>query len=469
MRSQSCVVAQMGTFSGIDTMQTCHEVDFEDEDRVPLSKNFVLFLLGSICKCAGMTIILTTSKEYTAYVGLTSSFWAGFMIGAVPLFGGLSSFLWQPIHDRMGYKYTNVVMCASGAVGSVLYSLAGACNSPAMLITGRMIVGAASPSNIMLHFMAVTTGKRQKSKRMTYMIIGINIGLALGPLISALIAFVFGTKLGLDDSAPIIFNTLSIPGWALALMYTLLALGFLFIFEGVPLSEQHRYRDYAKVNSRPGDSSPTPSVGVGRIMVLLMFLFAITVIGIAIGGVETRTGFIATGNTISNASTGFAWGFSPTIAGFYLFGVFFFFSFVCLLLNKYTKNIKTMEDRHWVLGCFCLGTLFSILLFDFHISVNSSIILWTIGLILFNGSLTIAKGNMLGLSLELCPCHWIDMFTTLMSLLNSVGRGIGPMIATYIGQGYLEADVFALILLALLCAVSASVALLFKQLDTKYD
>jgi len=458
----------------LDTPGSSGEIDFDDQDRCPPKKSLGLFIFAQITKASGMTIILTTTDGYNKYLGLDSGFWNGFMVGILPIVGGLSAFGWQYVNNKYGYRNTNIIMFFLGFIGSILYALAGYSNSPEMLVIGRTVMGLATASNVLFHYLAVTVGKNKKSVLLTQVIIATNMGLAIGPVLGSGITYFFGEKLHLGDSAPILFNVYTIPGWFMALLYVMLILSFGLFFDNVPVSEQHRYRDYQlikNVNDPESAVSTPPKVSCWVTISLFMFLVATIVVGVGIGGTETRTAFVATANATFASSTGTGFGFSmsPTVGGLYLGAVFTFFCIFCYYVSDLTKKATTFEDRHWILACLSMSAASTAMLYDYNLPVASSIAIWTIGLVAVDTSLTLAKGRVFGLSLKICPNKWIDIYTSLLGFLNSLGRGIGPVIATYIGNGYLDSNIFASILLACIVGTGLAIASMFTHLKPKTD
>mmetsp|Transcript_14173 Transcript_14173/g.23172 ORF Transcript_14173/g.23172 Transcript_14173/m.23172 type:complete len:468 (-) Transcript_14173:1770-3173(-) len=462
----SAVVVTSKVEEDVDASLDSGEIDFSDESRGPPTTSFWVVACACLVKMAGMTIVFTTTNEYCALLGLTSGFWPGFMIGVVPVVGGLSSFGWQRVLFCLGYLKTVYLMSLAGAIGGVLYALAGFANSPALMILGRVMLGVASASNVTFHYLAVAAGKKTRSGYMLKMISMINFGLAVGPFLSALIDVIFGSALGLDESAPIIFNTLSIPGWALTVLYGLLVLVFHFLFEDIPVSEIHRHKYYTQsIAKRDLESNTTKSFGTMVYVALAVVVLNAISTGAGIGGMETRTAEVAISNSTfaKEVGTGFAWSWSTINSGFYLGGVFMSFSLLCVIASKSLKRVPGFQDRHWVFIFYAASTMAAAFLFNYPVDKTANIVFWTIGLIILVGSLTVGKSYLFSMGIKLCPNKHMGPYTSILAFGNALGRGIGPIMATYIGDGYLEASTFSGIFLGLFLFNTILVACFFKK------
>jgi len=442
-------------------------IDFNDKFRLPKPRNYMLICVATAIQLSAMTIVFTSSEAYSKKLGLDGGFWPGFLIGIVPILAGMSGFGWQYLNNRVGYKSTYVVTAFVALVGAVFYALAGYAQSPAILVLGRVLLGIGTPRNVMFHYLAVTVGKAHKTARMGQVLACASFGLGLGPLLSSFFDYVFGDVAGLNPSAPIIFNTLSLPGWVLAALFMLLIVGFLFLFEDVPLSEQHRYTAFtAKVNTANTANSPSQLEGVWLYIALIMLLITVITNAIGIGSMETRTAFIAIGNSTyaKEVGSGFAWSWSPVVAGVYVGGIFIWFTFFGFWESRLAGDVFHFEDRSVLLLAFAIGSVSSALLFNYDVSKDANIVMWTIGLLMFQGALIVGKVHVFSLALKLAPNKWIDSYTVWISLMNCFGRGIGPMIATYVGDGYLESTIFTSIILAFVVANTLGISLLYTKL-----
>uniref|UniRef100_A0A7S2RKJ3 Major facilitator superfamily (MFS) profile domain-containing protein n=1 Tax=Mucochytrium quahogii TaxID=96639 RepID=A0A7S2RKJ3_9STRA len=443
-------------------------IDFSDPDRVPPNRNHGIVLASSAIKMVAMTIIFTTSKEYSILLGMDAGFFPGLIIGVVPVVGGLSCFFWQYVLHYLGYKRTNLLMCCCGLIGSVMYSVAGHLVSPGLALSGRMLMGMAGASNIIFNYLALTTGKNKKTWRMTHFAACINFGLAMGPMLSGIVDVIYLSIV--HEDGPVIFNTLSLPGWTMAFLYLLLGIGFAFIFVDIPLAEQHRFAKLMKHTDieAPSSNKRCPEVPVLFTIGLAVLLYTTITIGICVGGTETRTAFVATGNsTEAFASSGIAWSWRITTAGFYLGTAFASFSFIVVLSAQFTKRVHRFEDRHWVIIFYSAAVVFATFLYNFHLSQRASVVLWTVGLITFDSSVTLAKIHLFSMALKIVPNRWLATYSSLLGAMNSTGRGVGPIIATYVGDGYLDANVFAAILMCIVATNTIAFAIFFPQFKLK--
>mmetsp|Transcript_18512 Transcript_18512/g.30185 ORF Transcript_18512/g.30185 Transcript_18512/m.30185 type:complete len:467 (-) Transcript_18512:107-1507(-) len=427
---------------------TIQEIDFNDQHRKPCKTDVLMLSLLHGLQSAGMTIIFTTSSRYFVDMGLDSPVWSGLMIGVVPLVGGMTTFLWQKFNEKFSYRVTFALLNLIGCLGAVLYAISGATKSPAPLVVGRILMGVASAPNVIFHFVGVTTGNVSKGHYISMIGAAGILGLGVGPVLSSVLDLIsFDAHLGFE--APIIFNVLTIPAWGIAVLFLSLAVCFGLFFTDLPVSELRRFRDFAKNVNLEDPETQRDSRDKSIIIVLSILLMSIGVFSIGNGSSETRTTYIA----ISNATvalqlgSGFAWSWNIVEAGFYVGGIFVAFSTLVFFQAPFAaKYFPSYTDRNWLVICCVVSTISSALLYDYHFDRSGSIVVWTFGIFVFNGSLLIAKIRAMSLALKIVPNKWLGFYTTCVFFLNSVARAIGPVTATYIGDGYLDSFAYALTL-----------------------
>jgi len=387
-----------------------------------------------------------------------------FIVALVPGVAACSCFFWQVVNNRLGYGSTNILLSLTGSLGGCLYAMAGHAESLWMLLIGRILMGVASANSLNFHFVGLMVGHNKKSHYVSLLSGAASIGLGVGPLLSGLLDF-FSNGIGLGRDAPIIFNVLTIPAWAIVVIYVSLAFGFASLFTPIPVSEQHRFRQLQKV-----DDKNVQVVAGSKFWLytkLTVTLVAVVVLGIGNGSSELRSTTIAQANaTIATEDgSGFGWSWDIVQAAFYVGGIFCVFSVFNFLQGPICKTIKPeYDDHHWLLIFCIIATIGSMFLYNFHLSHEGSIIVWTFGLLIFNGALLVGKIRSFSLGLKLVPNKWIDTYTPTMLFMNSMSRAIGPLCATGIGDGYLNSNTYALSLSIPLVVTCAVIALVFPHL-----
>mmetsp|Transcript_2582 Transcript_2582/g.5031 ORF Transcript_2582/g.5031 Transcript_2582/m.5031 type:complete len:463 (-) Transcript_2582:46-1434(-) len=449
---------------GIDTsIDSIKRVDFDDLDRVPRKFDFGLVCLFQMVQTALITIVFTTVDTYDSEMGLGSKLWAGVLIGIVPLISGISVLGWQVLNDKVGYSVTLATMGLTGVLGCCLYSAAGAIHSPGVLVLGRVFMGFAGANNVLFHYLAVTVGRNMQTKYVSLLAASGVFGLGLGPLMSGVInSIVEAVGLGVD--APIIFNVLTVPTWIMSIVLALCAVCFLSLFQAPTLSDQARFKQSLIFEKDELTDGPLLT---WLNACLAVTLFSVVVLASGNGSTETRTAFIAISNYTNAAQvgTGFAWSWSIVGAGIYVGAVALVFSLFCLIQPLIASCFPALKERHWLL-IYCLsGTLSSAFMYSYPISKTGTIVMWTFGMILFNGSLLLCKCVVFSLGMKLCPSKWMGGYTSALGLMNCIGRAIGPVLATYIGNGYLDALMFGLVLSGSMLANTIAVVVVFPHMQ----
>eukprot|EP00516_Mucochytrium_quahogii_P003158 CAMPEP_0203746660 /NCGR_PEP_ID=MMETSP0098-20131031/2035_1 /ASSEMBLY_ACC=CAM_ASM_000208 /TAXON_ID=96639 /ORGANISM=" , Strain NY0313808BC1" /LENGTH=326 /DNA_ID=CAMNT_0050634837 /DNA_START=169 /DNA_END=1145 /DNA_ORIENTATION=- len=304
-------------------------IDFDDENRCPAMSE--LFHTRAFCflLCASMTIVFTTATEYTELLQITNPVFPGLMIGTyfvfscadkfmtlntlydvspglVPLAGGIGSFGWQYVLQSTGFNSTFMLSSIIGCIGSILYGLALVFNSPATLFICRVLIGLSGSINLFLEYYAVTIGKKKLKENInTIWAIG-TLGLGFGPIASASIGYIFGDLLGLYPQNNKLFNTVTIPGWFMACLYLTQAVIFCFAFKAPTKHEHAVYRELQR-KQMPSDNKSVAPISMIDVVVLGALLFCIFAAGVGVGGIETRTAFVAQAQNEDHTSDAIAW------------------------------------------------------------------------------------------------------------------------------------------------------------------
>uniref|UniRef100_A0A7S2SIM4 Major facilitator superfamily (MFS) profile domain-containing protein n=2 Tax=Mucochytrium quahogii TaxID=96639 RepID=A0A7S2SIM4_9STRA len=351
-----------------------------------------------------------------------------------------------------------------GCIGSILYGLALVFNSPATLFICRVLIGLSGSINLFLEYYAVTIGKKKLKENInTIWAIG-TLGLGFGPIASASIGYIFGDLLGLYPQNNKLFNTVTIPGWFMACLYLTQAVIFCFAFKAPTKHEHAVYRELQR-KQMPSDNKSVAPISMIDVVVLGALLFCIFAAGVGVGGIETRTAFVAQAQNEDHTSDAIAWSWNTNWTGLYL-GLFFtIFAVGSYLYGKILKKAR-VSNRCWLMLNVSALVVSCIMFFDFSgIFPSGSIALWSVGFLIFGLAAANYRGDAIAMALHRCPNHWVSTYSAMITLCSSLGRATGPMGATYIGSGYMHQSVFASLLIGIFGAAALLMGVLYKQLD----
>mmetsp|Transcript_8161 Transcript_8161/g.13169 ORF Transcript_8161/g.13169 Transcript_8161/m.13169 type:complete len:458 (-) Transcript_8161:47-1420(-) len=439
-------------------------IDFDDENRCPGMWELVNVRAFCFLSLASMTIVFTTSTEYTRLLEIDNPVFPGLMIGLVPLMAGIGSFGWQYVIKVAGFKKTFASVSVVGCVGSVLYALALVMKSPAALFLSRVLIGLSGPTNLYLEHHAVSIGKKKiKEHISTIWAIG-TLGLGFGPIASATIGYIFGDLLGLYPQTHLVFNTVTIPGWFMACLYLTQVLIFQFRFEAPTTQEHAVYRELQR-NRMPSNEKEAVHSSMIDVVVLGSLLLCVFAAGVGVSGIETRTAFVAQAQNENHTSDAIAWSWNANWTGLYL-GLFFsIFAGGSYIYGKCMNKIR-LSQRCWIMVNLSAVLLSCVMLFDYSgLAPSGTIALWSVGFLMFGFFIMNYRVDVISMAMQRCPNHWISTYSAMVTLCNSVGRATGPMAATYIGSGYMHQSVFSSILVGIFGGTALMLGILYKQLE----
>mmetsp|Transcript_11284 Transcript_11284/g.18431 ORF Transcript_11284/g.18431 Transcript_11284/m.18431 type:complete len:512 (-) Transcript_11284:1324-2859(-) len=436
-------------------------IDFEDNERMPSTSDLVMVRLFSFQAMVAMTIIFTTTEEYAKRVGLDKGVYSGLLIGLVPLVSGFCTFLWQVCLRKSGFKVSFIGACFIGMIGSIMYAISGHYNSAAMMFCSRILVGIATPTNLYIEYHAIALGNNVRTPAITTIWAVSTLGLGFGPLLSALINQL--ELVGLGPEAPIIFNSLSAPGWVMGVFNLGLLIMYAVMFRGPTLNDQLCFHNLRRANTEKGINRQ-PEVSVATTILLAALLMSQFSASLGVSAVETRAAFVALAKASVNQANTLAWSWTVTAAGLYLAGFFTFFAIASYVVGTYTKRTQ-IKDRTWVIGSTSIVILSCALLFDYGArTIGGEVAVWSFGFAFFGCAMVILRSVSTSLSLKLCPNHLVGSYSSFIALVSSVGRALGAVWATYIGDGYQNQSTFALLLLITFVCNLALLVLFYKKL-----
>ncbi|EMD35780.1 hypothetical protein CERSUDRAFT_115734 [Gelatoporia subvermispora B] len=221
--------------------------DAEDSEyRLPKMASLVTVLLASALLQVSFFIVVSSSDQYAAHLGGTSTF-SGLVIGIPTVFSGLALLPLMKL-DQGGYKRPLHFACASALLGNVLYSLAYCTNFLYLILIGRIVSGfgftfwmyskryCSDPRIV---------GIRRRTTLAGWLVLGQGAGFSIGPFVGGLFF-----KIGFSNS---VFNGYTSPTWIMAGIWAVFWVFAALLFEDVP----HDPPQQPAVPLMP--SQPTPS------------------------------------------------------------------------------------------------------------------------------------------------------------------------------------------------------------------
>ncbi|OCH89962.1 MFS general substrate transporter [Obba rivulosa] len=215
--------------SGTSARTVNREVEHveDNEYKLPRKTSLVIILFASALLQVSLYIVVSSSNQYTAYLGGTATF-SGLVIGIPPAFSGLGLLPLMKL-DQGGYKRPLHFALASGVLGNVLYSLAYCTKSLYLILIGRIVSGFSF--TFFLYSKRYCSdprivGVRRRTTLAGWIVLGQGVGFTVGPFLGGLFY-----KVGFSNP---VFNGYTSPTWVLAGILAVFWVFATLLFEDVP-------------------------------------------------------------------------------------------------------------------------------------------------------------------------------------------------------------------------------------------
>jgi len=306
--------------------------------------SFLVFFsafISSVQYCVILPTCLTYAKELDGGPLVSGLLVGGADICSIPVT------LLLPALTKKGYKDVFLFQAILGVVGNLLYANAGALESKVALVSGRVLAGiVAAYSFTCPNFIGYFVPERHRTKHMQILYSSVYCGVALGPVIGALLMSIRSFRFGF-----VRVDANTAPGYFMSLCY----LGFTALvfwspkFPRAPVREDFTLRSVIRAKAK----EPLLEDFWRK------FAIGVTILGTSVpafldGGWEVATVLIASER----------WGWKESRTGYMIGGVLgsvlFSNGMVAWLSYRY-------EDR-WIILAFFVLLLAAIgLLFDFGV------------------------------------------------------------------------------------------------------
>jgi len=404
-----------------------------DTKRMPPKVSLLMVLSFQLLVNIEMAIIYPTALTYSEQLGAGASF-SGMMVAVLPFASLLGNYPLQKIMDRVPIKAVLFTESAGSVVANVLYACAGLTHSKYTLLVARLLMGLCSQNIPVYVYISRAVGLKHRSWAGMTLSSVMGAGYVLGPFLAFLTA-IFCKELRIDN---LVVDQNTLPGWLMAgLWFMHLVLQPFTIEEPCVQSA-----DESKALMSRSEHEERPSVVAITLLLLLQ----------VVGGMT-----FALWEVFASSFCTRTWGWSDGAAGLYMACVMAALLVVCLIFSVRVAGI--FSDR-WLLLCCCLGSAIATpLLFDYGLSPNANISMFTVGsFVLLSGCQTF-RGCINALCSKVVPDRMQNQMSTWIVMAGNVGRGVGPLAAAHLGV-----QAFAATNLGVMTVATAGTALAYGQL-----
>lgn len=381
-----------------------------------------------------LVVIAPTATPYVEVLGGDRP-WAGFITSMMPIFTLVMCLCTDKLMMKnVNVKYSLAATAAGYVIGGVVYALAYKSQTKWMLLAGRGFMGAFAFPGLILFYWAWSVGVNVRSKIMLLQSAFLAIGYGLGPLIALIVNEIVTRAKWSGD----ILNMYSAPGWFMAVF---IAIYFVFILRMekpiVPPSPPSQ-----PIFGQPGTPWFAAFVSMVNQVVRAM----------CVGSWELFTAEVAE----------LRWGWS--------------FNWICAFLSitMFATIPVTMFAQKALAGkypdwkpllAFTAGAVvFAVLLFDFGLTGAARTVVYTIGSFGFNSCCQVSLGFNLAIPTKIFPGHLRQYLITATITALSIGRSIGPQVASNTNQ-----NGHAVVLVASCFVAAVLTAVANKQLEPHAD
>ena len=245
-----------------------HIVSTDPTKRMPHLPSFCVVLSYSMLTVTSFTIVLPTSRAYTASFGAPAAL-VGALVGLNPFFSGLAQPFLVPVFKKLRLKTVLLAFCVVNVLASTLYALGALSDTVTTVLIARCLMGTVGGPAVCSTFVVRSTGVKVRSIAMQRVGVGIGLGYAIGPFLGVLVETVCQAAGWTHRS----LNSNTAPGWVMAALFVIEMALIANIFV------EPKGGGGPPPKGSGGDASPSPVLPRARIAVgyLVVYLAPINV------------------------------------------------------------------------------------------------------------------------------------------------------------------------------------------------
>lgn len=204
--------------------------EFLDDDIKTSNVGLYLNLVVTFLYQANQYIVAPTSSKYANLLGMTAAM-SGMIIGFSPAAALVSSLMYST-WSNSSFKSPLVMCIVCATLGNILYGAALQCDSIAMIFLGRLLVGFGGPRVISRRYIADHVSLQDRLIASGQFVSAGALGLVFGPLLASIMArWEFTFHWEFSGITLIQYQSVTAPGWAMALFWFLSLISVVLWFE----------------------------------------------------------------------------------------------------------------------------------------------------------------------------------------------------------------------------------------------
>ncbi|EPQ52387.1 MFS general substrate transporter [Gloeophyllum trabeum ATCC 11539] len=206
-----------------------NEPVIDPEFKLPKLRSLSIIILTNVMLQLSFFIIVSSSSEYAAYLGGTSTF-SGLVIGIPTVFSGLA-LLPMMKWDQGVYHRPLHLACAASVLGNMLYGLAYRAHFLYLILISRIVLGVSFTFWMYCKRYCSDpriVGIRRRTALAGWLVVGQGAGFSVGPFIGGLLY-----RVGFQNG---VFNGYTSPGWIMAGAWLAFWVAVAVFFEDVPVT-----------------------------------------------------------------------------------------------------------------------------------------------------------------------------------------------------------------------------------------
>jgi len=197
--------------------------------------SMILNLTSILLYTVNYYIIAPTANHYAVVLGADGAYGAT-LIGASSFSAIIAAILYSYWYTTSSFKSALLFSTLCPLCGNLIYGLAISYDSMAMAISGRFLCGFGSAEVINRQLISTCVSFAQITRASAFFVAASAMGMSIGPLIAAILDDTAGRDFLIDLHLPftpaggIIFNSVTSPGFVMAILWLLEFLFLLFFF-----------------------------------------------------------------------------------------------------------------------------------------------------------------------------------------------------------------------------------------------
>ena len=197
--------------------------------------SMILNLVSILLYTVNYYIIAPTANHYAVVLGADGAYGAT-LIGASSFSAIIAAILYSYWYTTSSFKSALLFSTLCPLCGNLIYGLAISYDSMSMAISGRFLCGFGSAEVINRQLISTCVSFAQITRASAFFVAASAMGMSIGPLIAAILDDTAGRDFLIDLHLPftpaggIIFNSVTSPGFVMAIFWFLEFLFLLFFF-----------------------------------------------------------------------------------------------------------------------------------------------------------------------------------------------------------------------------------------------